>query len=261
MKKMILWATLALMTMTYAQASTSTNKETVITKEYNLTGFSGLKVNHAVIVYYTQANEYSVKVEATDEEQLKKLKVEVSSGMLVISYEKQKKNNNNKTLTFYISSPDMNRIDNKGLLTFETERLKTNDFSLQSNGVLRMNPKQVSCTNATCNLTGVTSLDFQLDAKSLDFKSKGVTNGEMKVKADNLDISSSGVDNIEFDFKGQEVKIKKSGTGTISLEVDCQHLEASNSGVGKIVVSGTADSTSIQNSGITKIDVSKLNKF
>ena len=192
----------------------------------------------------------------------KNLILEVSDGMLVISHKKQKESsNNNKTMTFYITSPDMNRIDNKGVMTFETECLKTNDFSLQSNGVLRMNPKLVSCSNATCDLTGVTNLNFQFDAKSLNFKSKGVTNGEMKVKAGNLDISSSGVDNIEFDFKGQEVKSKKSGTGTISLEVDCQHLEATNSGVGKIVVSGTADSTSIQNSGVTKIDVSKLNKF
>ena len=261
MKKMILWATLALMTMTSAGASTLNNNESVITKEFNLSGFYGLKNNHAVTVYYTQGDSYSIKAEGT-EEQFKQLILEVSDGMLVISHKKQKESsNNNKTMTFYITSPDMNRIDNKGVMTFETECLKTNDFSLQSNGVLRMNPKLVSCSNATCDLTGVTNLNFQFDAKSLNFKSKGVTNGEMKVKADNLDISSSGVDNIEFDFKGKEVKIKKSGTGTISLEVDCQHLEATNSGVGKIVVSGTADSTSIQNSGVTKIDVSKLNKF
>ena len=260
MKKMILWATLALMTMTYAQASTSTKKETVISKEYNLTGFSGLKVNHAVIVHYTQANEYSVKVEAT-EEQLKELKVEVSNGLLVISHEKQKKDGNNKTLTFYISSPDMNHIDNKGVLTFETERLKTNDFSLQSNGVLRIDVSNLSCTDAEFNLKGVSKLDIQMEAKTLKMNDKGVTNGDIEVKADQLDVDSEGVDNIDIKFKGKEAKVKKSGTGTISLEVDCQHLEATNSGIGKIVVSGTADSTSIQNSGVTKIDVSKLNKF
>ncbi|MCR5573350.1 MAG: DUF2807 domain-containing protein [Bacteroidaceae bacterium] len=262
MKKMILWAAMTLMTMSYAQASDKANNDNVITKEFKLSGFSGIKNNHAVTVHYTQGNNFYIKAEGS-EKQIERLSLEVKDGVLVVSdKQKDKKNNIEKqTLTLYITSPDMNCLENKGVLNFDTDNLKTGNFTLNSNGVLHLEISQLNCSEAAFNLKGVSSLDMQIDAKALDFNSSGVSKGEMKVKADKLDIASNGVDSMEFDFNGQEVKVKKSGTGTINLQVDCQKLDASNSGVGKLVISGTADETSIQNSGITKIDVSKLNKF
>ena len=262
MKKMILWATLMLVAITNAVASTHDNNESVVTKEYRLSGFTGLRIEHAVTVHYTQGSSFSVKAEGS-EKQIERLKIEVKDGILVVSHEqKDKKGNNEKnTISLYITSPDMNRLENKGVLNFNTETLKTGDFNLTSSGVLRIDVTDLSCADAEFNFKGVSKLDIQMEAKTLKMNDKGVTNGDIEVKADQLDVDSEGVDNIDIKFKGKEAKVKKSGTGTISLEVDCQHLEATNSGVGKIVVSGTADDTSIQNSGVTKIDVSKLNKF
>jgi hypothetical protein len=262
MKKMILWAAMALAAMSNMQASNIVNDDATISKEYNLTGFSGLRTNHAVKVHYTQGNTYSIKAEGS-ERQLERLKLEVKDGLLEVSdKQKDKKGSNEKQmLTLYITSPDMNRLENKGVLNFDTDKLKTDDFHLVSSGVLRLDAQQISCQEATCELKGVSNLDAHIDGTLLKMNDKGVTKGELVVKADKLDIQSSGVDNIEVDYKGKEVSVRKSGTGTISLQVDCEKLNATNSGVGKIVLSGTADDTSIQNTGITKIDVSKLNQF
>ena len=262
MKKMILWAAMALAAMSNMQASTIVNDDTVIRKEYKLTGFSGLRTNHAVTVHYTQGSSYSIKAEGSAR-QIERLKLEVKDGWLVVSDEKKDKQGSNEQqmLTLYITSPDMNRLENKGVLHFDTDKLKTGDFQLISSGVLHLDAQQISCQEATCEFKGVSNLEALFDAATLKMNDSGVTKGELTVKADKLDIRSSGVDNIEVDYKGKEVSVRKSGTGTISLQVDCEKLVATNSGVGKIVLSGTADDTSIQNTGVTKIDVSKLNRF
>ena len=262
MKKMILWAAMALAAMSNTQASTNVNDDTVISKEYKLAGFSGLRTNHAVTVHYTQGSSYSIKAEGSAR-QIERLKLEVKDGWLVVSDEKKDKQGSNEQqmLTLYITSPDMNRLENKGVLHFDTDKLKTGDFHLVSSGVLRLDAQQISCQEAACELKGVSNLEALFDAATLKMNDSGVTKGELTVKADKLDIHSSGVDNIKVDYKGKEVSVRKSGTGTISLQVDCEKLVATNSGVGKIVLSGTADDTSIQNTGVTKIDVSKLNQF
>ena len=263
MKKMILWAAMALAAMGNVMASAAVNDDTVISKEYKLTGFSGLRANHAVTIHYTQGSTYSIKAEGSAK-QIDRLKLEVKDGLLVVSDEQKEKNNVNnekQMLTLFITSPDLNRLENKGVLNFDTDQLKTGDFHLVSSGVLRFDARQISCKEATCEFKGVSDLDAHIDGTTLKMNDNGVTKGELVVKTDKLDIHSSGVDNIEVDYKGQEVSVRKSGTGTINLHVDCEKLDATNSGVGKIVLSGTADDTSIQNTGVTKIDVSKLNQF
>jgi len=261
MKRMILWATLMLFAITNAVASTHHNNESVVTKGYHLSGFTGLRNDHAVTIHYTQGNTYSIKAEGT-EQQIERLKIEVKDGVLVVFHEKDKKGNNEKhSVSLYITSPEMNSIENKGVLNFHAENIKTGDFHLTNNGVLHMDIDEISCKDAEFNLKGVSKLDIEIEAKTLKMNDSGVTKGDLKVKADQLDIESKGVDSTDIDFKGKEAKVKKSGTGTITLDVDCQRLNATNSGVGKLVISGTADDTSIQNSGVTKIDVSKLNKF
>lgn len=262
MKKMILWAAMALAAMGNVMASAAVNDDTVISKEYKLTGFSGLRANHAVTIHYTQGSTYSIKAEGSAK-QIDRLKLEVKDGLLVVSDEKKDKQGSNEKqmLTLFITSPDLNRLENKGVLHFDTNKLKTADFKLISSGVLHFEAQQISCKEATCEFKGVSDLDAHIDGTTLKMNDSGVTKGELVVKTDKLDIHSSGVDNIKVDYMGKEVSVRKSGTGTISLQVDCEKLDATNSGVGKIVLSGTADDTSIQNTGVTKIDVSKLNRF
>ena len=261
MKQKILFAAFLLAASMGTQAFGATNNDPVVTKEYNLSNFSGLLVDHAVTVEYTQGSSYSVKAEGTAE-QIERLIVEVEGGVLKITHQKDKKNNGEQhSVQFYITSPKMETITNNGVLRFEADQLKADDFILKGKGVSNLHIDHMKLRDATFEYSGVTNLDMEIDAKSLTLKDSGVTNGDIKISADLLDIHSSGVNNLSFNFKGKEVKVSKSGTGTIELEVDCEHLEASNSGVGKLAISGTADDTKIKNSGITKIDVSKLNKF
>ena len=210
MRRMILWATLMLFAITNAVASTHHNNESVVTKEYHLSGFTGLRNDHAVTVHYTQGSSFSVKAEGS-EKQIERLKIEVKDGMLVVSHDqKDKKGYNEKnTLSLYITSPDMNCLENKGVLNFETETLKTGDFNLTSSGVLRIDVTDLSCADAEFNLKGVSKLDIEIEAKTLKMNDSGVTNGDLKVKADQLDIDSKGVDSTDIDYKGKEAKVRR----------------------------------------------------
>ena len=253
MKKLILGVALGVATISNIQASALVNDGPIISKDYNLTGFSGLKNNHAVNIHYTQGNTYSIKAEGSAK-QIESLKLVVKDGILVVAndQEKKKSSNEKQMLTLYITSPDMSSLENKGVLNFNTDKLKTDNLHISSSGVFHLKAQQITCPETTCELKGVTNLDLN---------DRGVTKGDLVVNTDKLDIQSSGVDNIKVDYKGKEVSVRKSGTGTISLQVDCEKLDATNSGVGKIILSGTADETSIRNTGVTKIDVSELNQF
>ena len=262
MKKLILGVALGVATISNIQASALVNDGPIISKDYNLTGFSGLKNNHAVNIHYTQGNTYSIKAEGSAK-QIESLKLVVKDGILVVAndQEKKKSSNEKQMLTLYITSPDMSSLENKGVLNFNTDKLKTDNLHISSSGVFHLKAQQITCPETTCELKGVTNLDVHFDGTLLNLNDRGVTKGDLVVNTDKLDIQSSGVDNIKVDYKGKEVSVRKSGTGTISLQVDCEKLDATNSGVGKIVLSGTADETSIRNTGVTKIDVSELNKF
>ena len=261
MKQKILFAACLFAASMGTPAFGATNDDPIVTKEYKLSDFTGLLIDHAVNIEYTQGSSYTVKAEGTAE-QIGKLIVEVEGDVLKITHVKDKKNNGEKhPVKFFISSPKMESITNNGVLHFEANQLKADDFKLNSKGVSNFNIKNMKLRDAVFEHSGVINFDMEIDAKSLTLQDKGVTNGEIKISADLLDIHSSGVNNLSFNFKGKEVKVSKSGTGTIELTVDCERLEASNSGVGKLAISGTADDTKINNSGVTKIDVSKLNKF
>ena len=262
MKKIILGVALGLATIGNIQASTLFNDDSIISKDYNLTGFSGLRNHHVVRIHYTQGSTFNIKAEGS-EKQIESLILEVKDGILVVRNDQKKKKNSNENqmLTLYIASPDMNSLENKGVLNFNADKLKTDNLHVSNSGVLKLKAQQIICPEATWEIKGVTDLDVHFDGTQLNLNNRGVTKGKLVVKTDKLDIHSSGVDNIKVDYKGKEVSISKRGTGTINLQVDCEKLDATNSGVGKIVLSGTADETSIRNTGVTKIDVSKLNQF
>ena len=262
MKKIILGVALGLATIGNIQASTLFNDDSIISKDYNLTGFSGLRNHHVVRIHYTQGSTFNIKAEGS-EKQIESLILEVKDGILVVRNDQKKKKNSNENqmLTLYITSPEMNSLENKGVLNFNADKLKTDNLHVSNSGVLNLNALQISCPEATWEIKGVTDLDVHFDGTLLNLNNRGVTKGKLVVKTDKLDIHSSGVDNIKVDYKGKEASVNKRGTGTISLQVDCDKLDATNSGVGKIILSGTADETSIRNTGVTKIDVSKLNQF
>lgn len=137
MKKIILGVALGLATIGNIQASTLFNDKPIISKDYNLTGFSGLKNYHVVRIQYTQGNTYSIKAEGS-EKQIESLILEVKDGILVVRNDQKKKKNSNENqmLTLYITSPDMNSLENKGVLKFNADKLKTDNLHVSSSGVL-----------------------------------------------------------------------------------------------------------------------------
>ena len=84
MKKLILGVALGVATISNIQASALVNDGPIISKDYNLTGFSGLKNNHAVNIHYTQGNTYSIKAEGSAK-QIESLKLVVKDGILVVA--------------------------------------------------------------------------------------------------------------------------------------------------------------------------------
>ena len=109
---------------------TDTQKRTV---KYNLKNFHGICNNSNTDIVFTQGKEYSVNVTA-GEQTLRKLIVEVESGILNISIEKGK---NSGKAYFEISAPSLSVIQNNGIADIKAGKLDNSKINIENNEIGR----------------------------------------------------------------------------------------------------------------------------
>ena len=226
-------------------------------KELNFKDFDAIDNTSVLTVVFTNGKQYSVKVEELGDVPSVITK---EGGTLVV------KNSGNdsgkKTNTYlYITAPGLASVDNKGVMTFETDAMKSKDFSLQNKGVFTFKAKGIDCTTLTLDNAGVLNSETGIKAGKMELTNNGVIKGSSDVNGGDLTLKSNGVGNLDVTFKGNDMAINCGGTGSINLDVDCKSVEASNNGPCGITIKGRADVHKIQsNKWVGKIDVSNLGK-
>ena len=130
--------------------------------------------------------------------------------------DKHKKIKNAKKLKITISSPDLNRIQFKGVGNIHIDnKFVTGRLDIESKGVGDVNVQELDCQNLTVN-------------------SMGVGNVNLKGKVVNANLSSKGVGDVEAtDLEATHVKASSNGVGNISCNAT-QSLDAAVKGVGSI---------------------------
>lgn len=139
---------------------------------------------------------------------------------LILAMDKHKKIKNAKKLKITISSPDLNRIQFKGVGNIHIDnKFVTGRLDIESKGVGDVNVQELDCQNLTVN-------------------SMGVGNVNLKGKVVNANLSSKGVGDVEAtDLEATHVKASSNGVGNISCNAT-QSLDAAVKGVGSINYKG-----------------------
>src|ERR1041385_3561757 len=105
-----------------------------------LSGFHGIKVSNAFNVYISQGNEDAVAISASKQEYKDKIITKVENGMLIISFDNDKKfwkgwNGDKQKLKAYISIKKIDKLDVSGACdVFFEDGISAEDLSVNLSG-------------------------------------------------------------------------------------------------------------------------------
>lgn len=106
--------------MTVMAGMTDNNE---VEKTLNLGKFSGIKSEVSLDIHYTQGSKRSVRISAR-QDVIDQTDISVMDGVLVLKKKNddpEYKNNNEKNkITMYLTAPDINSLENTGIMGFRT---------------------------------------------------------------------------------------------------------------------------------------------
>ena len=258
----IVVALLLLMGLHSASMLARTNGERQ-TSSYSFHNFTALSVSGVAHVFFTQADNYSITVEESDNPDLETIVEESGHTLVVKTKNKKDRMGNASSPVIRITAPKLTGIKTSGATKLSVERLETSDLSLDFSGVAKARFMDVICQTLSIGASGSAHVSTgKVNCTSLKVGASGACKMKMQVEAKgNGRMTFSGASQSDIDFKGDRLELASSGAGKHNLHVDCKSLVATNSGAGKVNISGTADETKIDASGVAKINTSGLNQY
>lgn len=216
--------------------------------------FTAIDIDAVADVYYTQNNgdKHQVQLdfslfqdEETAQQFREKTKVVYRDGKVIVGMKGKingsKSLKQGQRLRVLITSPDLVKVDNEGVGSFNANAINSDSFTLDNEGVGNVNIKSLLANKITIDNEGVGN----------------VTIGKMQ--SDKLYIDNEGVGNVKIaSYKGGDLTIDNEGVGNVEAHVDCTSIKATLEGVGSIKLSGTTRSLSKKKEGVGSLKTSDL---
>ena len=166
-----------------------------ISKDCKVSNFSSIELQSVGNVVFTQSANYSCRMEGPAE-YIEKTEITVKGCNLIISY-KQKNANNIKNLTFYISAPDLTKVELAGVGNFTAkETLKLKNISFELDGVGNCEVNDLRCDAVKISVDGVGNIKLKIDCRTINASVDGVGNVTLSGKADTANLKRDGVGKI-----------------------------------------------------------------
>lgn len=182
-----------------------------VSKECKVGEFTSINLQSVGNIVFTQSANYSCRLDGPSE-YVEKTQVNVKGQTLVISY-KQKKSNNTKNLTIYVSAPDLDKVKIDGVGNFDAkETLKLKNITFELDGVGNCNVKNLRCDELKLDVDGVGNMKINVDCRNIKAEVNGVGNITLSGKADTAILRRNGVGNIN-NKKLKCENVSKSGWG------------------------------------------------
>jgi len=235
--KSVLAGTLIFLFCTNCMSGTNEDRITPsknnITEEISIEPFSEIINGVVADIYYTQSDVTSAKIYGPDNI-VPFVKLETKGNTLHIGTKKKIKTKKGYKMKIYISSPELSKLESKGVGDVRLEnKINTKELTIINSGV-----GDIKADDLTC--------------ESLKLTSKGV--GDIKIKGSSKtgELHSSGVgDVLAENFEVEDLKVFSKGVGNVKCHAT-NTLELSSSGVGDIYYKGNPCMQSIKK-GIGKI--------
>jgi hypothetical protein len=205
-----------------------------ITRDFKIGNFDKLDITTVADVYYTQSTDGSVSLQICGSDNLVELvHVDVKDNTLILTM--KKKNIRKADLIINISSPNLQRIESRGVGNFHIkDTIETASLTLRNEGVGNIKINNIQC-------------------RELDLQTEGVGNVHIQGKAEKVNLVSEGVGNINAaNLESQSVTATSDGVGNISCYAT-QSIHAEANGVGNISYKGNPADKQLKKNGIGSI--------
>ncbi len=210
---------------------------TIVTEERTVSGFSEISLGLNADLIYTQSDEYSVTIEAS-ENLMKYIETDLKGSVLDIDFKNGKCFNIKKSIAITISSPYMNRFKVSGSGSITSKRLLTTnelDVKVSGSGKMYLDSLNINELNSVISGSG------DITAASIN-----------EVTTQTVKISGSGsVDYLDMPTLSSHVKVSGSGNCDVNA---INSLNVNISGSGSVRYKGTPTiSSTVSGSGSIKV--------
>ena len=212
------------------------------TKEYRLSGFSGLDVSWVYQVELTQSGRYGVKVEAPDF-LMPYLRVEVRGGNLILGLEdtprevrRQIENGGRHTVRAFVSMPDLSELKVSGAakVTARGEFTSRKPFEMELSGAVNVLDLSVKASAADIDASGASKFALTGKFDKMSVRLSGSTNANVAADAKTVDIVASGAAKLSVKGKLGAVDLNASGAANTQFDGSIDTLDAEGSGAAKL---------------------------
>jgi hypothetical protein len=194
-----------------------------VTREFDITGFTGIEVGHAFNVNITRSDNYSISI-TINEKLADRLSVSKSGNTLKIGFKEPILNFHSRPQAV-ITLPDLRSLDLSGATTVAVKGFKSsNDLALE--------------------VSGASNLDIDMEAGTFKADVSGASRVNGYLKAASSNIKVSGASRIILTGSGGDTTINVSGASQASLEnysVANADIELSGAGQASMNISGRLD--------------------
>lgn len=215
------------------------------TKEFRLSGFSGLDVSWVYQVELTQAARYAVRVEAP-EDLMPYIRVEVRSGNLILAVDEMPReirrrieNGNRTQVRAFVSMPDLNELKMSGAskLTGKGDFSSRKAFNMTLSGAVNVFDLSVKATSADIDASGASKFFLTGKYDKMDVRLSGSANATLTADSKNTDIKASGAAKLSVKGKLGDVTVNGSGAANLQFDGSMDLLDAEGSGAAKLSAS------------------------
>jgi hypothetical protein len=213
-----------------------------VSENRTVSNFSKLKASQGIQIFYTIADNISLKVETDDNEKLKFIKTEVEGETLNIFVETE---NATKSKSRSYNGTNINGgVSFTILKVYVTGKALSSIKSSSSAKVKIQNLNKSESLEIVANSSGSVSGSFDCS----DFKAEVSSSGDLKgnVNANSIDVKVSSSGDVTLDGKATSLEVKASSSGDCNLKgltVENAVVKAGSSANVTVTVSKSLDAT------------------
>lgn len=213
-----------------------------VTQEFETGTFTGVSAGGVYTVSITQADDYAVKIETT-EDQMEKVSVEVSNNVLTLGYDSRLFERTDR-IKVSITAPAFEKIIAGGAASISSENtLSSPAMEITASGASnvklqletdKLTSKVSGASNATLEgtakthkteVSGAASLKaYELQTEVAEAKGSGASSLQVNASK-NLNAEASGTSSINWKQVPENQRFKTSGTASINFKGDPEDLD------------------------------------
>lgn len=205
----------------------------------SVSGFTSIKVSHAIDLYLSQSDAEAVAVSASETKYRDRIKTTVENGVLKIWFDNDNDwklwNTNNKKLKAYVSFKTLEKLTASGASDVRV------DGTIKSSAL-------------TINLSGASDFKGAIEANTLTFDQSGASDATITGKAGSIKVDVSGASDFNgYDLQVETAEAEASGASDVKITVS-KELSAKASGASSVSYKGAGVMKSVRSSGASSIN-------